>query len=314
MAQYTVLNEHTLQSILDHYGIKKVVSYKILSGGSENTNYVVKTTDLSFVVTICEQKSLEEAEGLAVLLEYLNFNNFSTSRLIKTSTGELTIVWNGKPVMIKEFIEGELNKDLSEGLLEYLGAELAKLHQIKAPEYLPKQVNYGLERFDLVQTYAPDSSFYSWLKKTQEYIENHISKDLPKALIHSDIFYNNIIVDASGKYATIMDFEEACYYYRLFDIGMMIVGTCNVEGEISLRKASYLLKGYQQETLLSSIEVDALQAFVVYGATATAFWRHQNFNYVNVDETMSNHYVAMKDLADSVMNIPVDEFKKCLKH
>lgn len=313
MAQYTVLNDGSLQSILAHYGIEKVVSYKILSGGSENTNYFVKTTDSAFVVTICEQKSLEEVESLALLLEYLDFNNFSTSRLIKTSTGALTIIWNEKPVMVKEFIEGELNEYLSEDLLEYLGSELAKLHQIKAPDYLPKQVNFGLERFNLVKTYAPDSPFYPWLKKTQEYIESHISKDLPKALIHSDIFYNNIIVDVSKKYATIMDFEEACYYYRLFDIGMMIVGTCTEEGAINLKKAAYLLKGYQYETQLLPIEVDALQAFVTYGATATAFWRHQNFNYINVDETMTEHYVAMKNLADLIMSIPTDEFRKCLK-
>ncbi|MFY0630904.1 MAG: homoserine kinase [Flavobacteriaceae bacterium] len=314
MAQYTVLNDTSLQTILNHYGIEKVKSYKILSGGSENTNYVVKTEDDSFVLTICEQKSLDEAERLALLLEYLKFNNFSTSKIVKTNKGALTFVWNDKPVMIKEFIEGNIHEDLTEGLLEYLGMELAKLHQIEAPEYLPKSVNYGLERFDIVKTYAPESSFYSWLKSTQEYIESYISTDLPKALIHSDIFYNNIIVDEKGGYATIMDFEEASNYYRLFDIGMMIVGTCNEDGAINLNKATCLLKGYQQEVSLLIVEQEALQVFVAYGATATAFWRHQNFNYVNVDETMANHYKAMKTLADSVMNIPRDEFKKLFNY
>ena len=74
--------------------------------------------------------------------------------------------------------------------------------------------------------YAPESTFYKWLKEIQKYIESYISTDLPKALIHSDIFYNNIIVNKDSEKATIMDFEEACYYYRVFDIGMMIVGTC----------------------------------------------------------------------------------------
>ncbi len=282
MAQYTVLNDAEVQTILAYYGTEKVTSYKVLSGGSENTNYLVYTENESFVLTICEQKSMLEATELASLLVYLKHNKFSTSILIKTLAGTLTTLWNNKPVMLKEFIEEDIVQDLSENLLVYLGRELAQLHQIEAPDYLPQTVAYGLERFDEVQVYSPDAEFYKWLKSTQHYIESQIDANLPKALIHSDIFYSNIIADSNGKQATIMDFEEACYYYRLFDIGMMIIGTCRDENTINSSKVDSLLKGYQQEIQLLDIEKKALKAFTLYAATATAFWRHQNFNYVNV--------------------------------
>ncbi len=101
-----------------------------------------------------------------------------------------------------------------------------------------------------------------------------------------------------------MDFEEACYYYRVFDIGMMIVGTCS-EGEIiNKKKIKSLLEGYQQENKLLDIEIKSLKAFTVYAATTTAFWRHQNFNYINVDATLKNHYLEMKNLADTIKNLP----------
>jgi homoserine kinase type II len=304
MAHYTVLNEIDIQAILINYSTEKVLFYKVLSGGSENTNYLINTECRSFVLTICEQKSSKEATELASLLEYLNHNKFSTSILIKTITGALTSVWNDKPVMLKEFIDGDVVEDLSESLLTYLGRELAQLHQIKAPNYLPQMVAYGLERFDEVKVYAPDSSFYIWLKKTQEYIEDHINNDLPKALIHSDIFYNNIIVEKDGKRATIMDFEEACCYYRVFDIGMMIIGTCVDKETVNLSKVSSLLVGYQQEIKLLEIEKKALKAFTVYAATATAFWRHQNFNHVNIILEKKGHYLEMKLLADTIINLP----------
>ncbi len=71
-----------------------------------------------------------------------------------------------------------------------------------------------------------------------------------------------------------------------------------------------MLIGYQKHITLTNSEVKALQAFTAYGATATAFWRHQNFNYVNVDETMKDHYQAMQNIAIDVLKIPSDEFKK----
>ena len=313
MAQYTVLNDEDLKVILAQYGIKNILSYKVLRGGSENTNYVINTQNKNLALTICEQKSIEKSTELATLLEHLDKNEFSTSKLIKTKEGNLTSVWKNKAVILKEFLEGDIMEDLSGNMLFSLGEQLAKLHQIKAPDYLPKTVSYGLERFDEVKMYAPESSFYAWLKNTQEYIEFYINDSLPKALIHSDIFYNNIIVSPDKKNATIMDFEEACYYYRVFDIGMMIIGTCNDGSSVNHSKVTSLLKGYQKQNQLLEIEKEALQAFAIYGATATAFWRHQNFNHVNFNSEKKDSYLEMKNLADNLMNIPKKEFKKCNK-
>jgi homoserine kinase type II len=309
MAQYTYLTKTDIQSILSPYGIKNVLSYKVLSGGWVNTNYLVRTPTQSFVLTISEQKSLQKATSLASFLVYLDQNNFSTSKIVKTLKGTLTDVWNQKPILLKEFIEGDVIEDLSENLLTYLGEELAKLHGIEPPNYLPKGVSYGMEHFDEIKVYAPDSPFYTWLKSLRNHIEGLISSELPKSLVHGDIFFNNVIVSKDGKHATIMDFEDACHYYRVFDIGMILIGTCSEGESLSLYKAGHILKGYQRKIRLLDIEKNALQAFTAYGAAATAFWRHQNFNYVHVDPSMKDHYLALKNLADNVLNIHSDQFK-----
>lgn len=309
MTQYTVLNDESIQTILIHYGIEKVTSYKVLSGGSENTNYLININGKAFVLTVCEQKSVQEAEELASLLNYLEHNNFSTSKLVKTKKGKLTVTFNNKPIILKEFIEGDIIQDFPDNLLVYLGKELAKLHQVKVPNYVPKTLNYGsIDRFDEVKVYAPESSFYKWLKEVKTYIKKYIHPELPKSLIHSDIFYSNIIVSDDLKTGTIMDFEEACYYYRVFDIGMMIVGTCTERNFINFNKVISLLKGYQQENTLLEIEKKSLKAFTVYAAVATAFWRFENFNYINVNSKMKNHYLEMKLLADAIMNFSDDDY------
>lgn len=312
MAHYTVLNSHDLSFILAQYGVKGLLSSAVLSGGSENTNYLVKGSNWVYVLTVCEQKSKEKASELVKLLEHINNHGLATSKPVRTQAAEPISVWEDKPIILKEFIEGDILEDLPATLLVDLGSDLARLHQIATPEYLPHAVSYGLERFDEVQVYAPHSSFYQWLKKTQQYIEDYINPNLPKSLIHSDIFYNNIIVDSVNRKATIMDYEEACHYFRVFDVGMMIIGTCGQGLEVNLEKAAHIITGYQQQIQLQDREKAALQAFTVYAATATAFWRHQNFNYVQVDPSMKEHHRAIQELADAVRRIPEETFRSML--
>jgi len=300
MAQYTILNQTETQTIANAYSLGKVLSFKVLSGGSENTNYRVTTEKSKYVFTICEQKTLQGAEELAQLLEHLGAHNFVTSKIIQTKGGDKVNMWNGKPILVKSYLEGKILEDLSPELLEYLGSELGELHKISAPDYLPQIINYGMEYFEQVKEYAAESTFYHWLSKTKNYIQQSLTDDLPKSLIHSDIFYSNVIVAEDEKTAIIMDFEEATYYYRVFDIGMMIVGLCTENRKLNFEKANAILKAYRNKNPLSGLELKALPAATVYAAAATAFWRHRQFNHVFPDVEQMHRYEEMRDVADFV--------------
>lgn len=310
MSLYTHLSIQDIENILStFYTIQNVQEVILLKGGSENTNYLVKTATSSFVLTLCEQKTIAEAERLASLLQYLNDNDFNTSEVIHTSKGNLITAFKNKPIILKTFIEGIITEDLSNDQLEKLGENLAHLHQIKAPDYITDTLNFGVKYFDKVKVYAAGSGFDTWLTQIKLDVYKNFSDELPKTLIHSDIFSSNIIVNPETNTATIMDFEEACFYYRIFDIGMMIVGTCSTSNEISLSKAANILKGYQKITPLLAIEKEALQMSIVYAAAATSYWRHQNFNYVKPNPKRKDDYLEMQTLADFARAIPKDVFK-----
>ena len=104
-----------------------------------------------------------------------------------------------------------------------------------------------------------------------------------------------------------MDFEEACYYYRIFDLGMAVVGLCCEQGEIICSKIQALINGYNHVGKLSKIEGDNLKAFIVYAATATAFWRFRQFNVLFPSEELSDSYIEMKNIADQILLIPMGE-------
>ena len=225
----------------------------------------------------------------------------------------MVTLWKGRPIMIKKFIEGKILKYLPHHLIELIGRELGKLHKIEAPEYLPKQVNYGKEQFVNVKKYAANSSFDIWLKEKLEYISPYFASNLPKAFIHSDVFSDNVVISEDESSVVILDFEESAYYYRVFDLGMMIIGICGEGQTVNFDKARYILKGYRQEIQLLDIEINALQAFTVYAGAAMTFWRHINFNYTKPDSKLSNHYLGLKVLTDYVEQQPADCFLKLVK-
>ena len=308
MAQYTNLSKSDIITILKAYNISNLISWSVLSGGSENTNYDIKTENNRFVLTICEQKSKEIAADLANLLEYLAKNNFSTSEIIRTSNNDSTFSFKNKPILLKKYLAGQIIEDLSPTLIKLIGKELGQLHQIKAPNYLPKQFSYGLEKFDEIKKYATNSAFHKWLFEMREYIQENISSDLPSSFIHGDLFFSNVIIHKEMNQATIMDFEEACNYYRVFDLGMSIIGLCCSNNTVNSKKVKALLEGYELHTQLLPNERKSLKASAVYAATATAFWRHKQYHYIHPDTTMQNHYLAMKNLADKIKGLDDDDF------
>ena len=303
MAQYSDLTQTELLSILSNYSISSNINFEILSGGWENTNYKVDSGTHSYVLSICEQKTTERAKNLALLLLHLKNEGFETSRVLLNKQGSPISIWNDKPVLLKYYIKGEVLNTLTPDLLVLAGSQLGKLHKIKAPEYLPSNLDFGIEQFYKVQLYAKCSPFEKWLNKIANYVTPYLEKDLPKTLIHSDVFCDNIIIKDERQKVVIMDFEEAAHYFRTFDLGMMIIGTCSEEGTINLEKVAHLLKGYSFQVKLHQSEMRALKAMTVYAGASMTFWRHINFNYTRPDPELSEHYLGLKVLTDYVYDL-----------
>jgi len=298
MEHYTRLDEQEIITALSQFNIHNIMSFELLDGGSENTNYLVKTGNRKYVLSICEQKTLEQTKHLADLLDHLEKNRFKTSKIVFTADQESAVSYKGKPIMVKEYLEGKIVQDLSPHALSLIGKELAKLHKIEAPDYLPKQLNYGKEHFPNAKKNVTDTAFNEWLEMVLAYVSPYLKLDLPRAFIHGDVYWDNVILSEDESSANIMDFEEAAYYYRVFDIGMTIIGICAEQKIINFNKAKHLLAGYQSEIQLSADEIRSLKAFTIYAGASMTFWRHQNFNYVKPDPKMFDHYLGLKVLVD----------------
>ncbi|MEM9822130.1 MAG: homoserine kinase [Bacteroidota bacterium] len=309
MVQYTQLKTQDLTAIIGQYDIGMLQDHKVLSGGSENTSYWVKTSKSEYVITICERKSWEEAERLAKLLVHLQAHDFASSQMVQNNNGQWVSQWKEKPILLKHFIKGIICEQFSDSQLQMIGKQLAQLHRIGCPENIPRKLGYGIEHFEAVNQHAPEAEFSQWLMATQNYLLPFLSDRLPRTLIHADLFYNNIIADPQSDQLTVMDFEEATFYYRIYDIGMTLVGTCHLQHQLDMRSAKVLINAYQKSNSLSPLEKEALPAFVVYAAAATAFWRFVHFNFVEPDKQLGTRYEEMYRLAAKVKAMDPKQFQ-----
>jgi homoserine kinase type II len=188
-----------------------------------------------------------------------------------------------------------------------LGDEMARLHEIPAPSYLPQSFPYGRNHFAEVTDSNLRHAYIDWLSEKTSYLQISIPQHLPMALIHGDVFFDNVIVKGD-QLTAIIDFEEACHYYRGFDLGMVIVGACRDSQGISFELAGRFIRGYQKKATLESIERETLKAFAVYAAVATSFWRFRQYHLRRPEPRFHEKHVEMQILADTISKYPESRF------
>ena len=299
MALYARLDRAAVEGLARRFGIDDITAFSVLDGGSENSNYCLETNSAKYVLTLCDQKSLNHATNLANLLVYLTDHGIRTSRVVVPPKEPIVILHDEKPVMLKHHFDGDIAANLTGDLLVQLGEEMARLHDISAPSYLPKSFPYGRSYFSEVINSNLDHAYVEWLSERNSYLQKRIPQNLPMTLIHGDVFFDNMIVK-DDQLMAIIDFEEACHYYRSFDLGMVIVGTCRDRQGISFQKVRQFLRGYQNDMILESVERECLQAFAIYAAVATSFWRFRQYHLLRPEPKLYDMHVEMQTLADTI--------------
>ena len=301
MSTYTQLTNKDLTKIVSTYGLAQVKNLTAFSQGSENSNFRLNTEDNTYVLTICEGKSAEQTKMLISTLKYLEEEGIWTTRIIPTAAGQNQSEFNGKPLLLKSYLHGEVLDPMPINSMEALGESLGRLHKIPAPDFLPREVSIGIQTFQpLRNEFGKEHPFLTWLEETEKYLDDALAGDFPTALIHADVFADNV-VHVENRGPVIMDFEEAAVYYRMFDVGMTIVGTCRrpigkeylIDREAQVR----LMNGYCQVIQLQPDERQALKAFVVYAAAAMAAWRFRQFNILHPELGKQDHYRELQSVA-----------------
>jgi len=272
MAVFTKLEKKEIEDFLQDYSIGNLISFEGMIKGTENTNYKIITTKNKYILTIFEKRvQPEDLPFFMNLQNELAVHNFDCPLPIKNNKKLIINKFKEKSAVIISFLEGEnLTNVMPEHCYE-LGLKIAKFTNITKNLNLsrPNSLNYETwvsiyENFKNIN----DNSYQEYieiLSKELIFLKNNWPINLPAAIIHADLFIDNILF-IKNKISGIIDFYFSCNDFIAYELALTINAWCfNKEGTFNHKNYNSLIMGFNNMSSLN-IEEKASMNVLLRGA------------------------------------------------
>ena len=129
MAVYTDVSEGELEAFLRDYPAGRLLSYKGIAEGSENSNFLLHTTAGSFILTLYEKRvDRDDLPFFLGLMQHLAGKGISCPLPVQRSDGGMIGTLAGRPAALITFLEGMWMRRPTVGHCREVGRALAELH------------------------------------------------------------------------------------------------------------------------------------------------------------------------------------------
>lgn len=297
MAVYTDVSEADLSLFLGRYDVGRLLSYKGIAEGVENSNFLLRAEGGTFILTLYE-KRVERADlpFFIGLMEHLAGKGLSCPLPVSPREGEALGELAGRPAALFTFLEGMWTRRPTAENCRALGAAMAAMH-LAADDYEMTRPNaLSVESWrPLFEAAGPDKErvepgLAEEIEAELAFLEAHWPRDLPAGVIHADLFPDNVFF-LGGKLSGLIDFYFACNDILAYDLAICLCAWCfEVDGALNVTKARALIEGYQGVRPFSAAEFDALP--VLARGAAMRFLLTRLYDWIHVADTS---FVTKKD-------------------
>lgn len=295
-----------IAEIVEAYFSDPIFTYSKIDSGSSNTTYRICRDEYNYVLSIFESNNSDHVDDLTLILKQLEYYDIKSSRVVATADGKLHSVFNNKPILLKEFIEGEelTSAAVTESIVSDIGRELARLHLAGSFDSRRETQYYRLDVFEGIASDLPEGEFRDWYLIELERISSEFPSNLPMGFVHSDVFPNNIIIER-GKFKCLLDFEYLSFFPCVFDLSCGIVGLAWQNDALNTNMSRSLIQGYEMERKLEEAERKSLNYFCQYIALFFAGWRYRQFNIVFPNPKRALDYKIMIEILEAFKKEPL---------
>ena len=310
MAVYTKINSKDINYIEKNYNIGKIKSFTGIKKGIENTNYLLKTKNKKFILTLFEKRvQKKELPFFMNLMDKLNKDKINCPEPQRNKKGGFLVKIKSKTASIVSFVEGKDKLKLSPKNCYEIGKNIAKLHKVSKKVKLYRKNSLSLKDWPkLLNKIGNKSKVISpnlndLMKNSFLQIKNKWPKNLPYGIIHADLFIDNIFFK-KNKFHGYIDFYFACNDFLMYEIAICINALCfdkkNNKFIFNKKKSTNLIKGYSKIRRLSDKERKSLN--VLCKGAALRYLLTRTYDYLN---TPKNAIIKIKNPREYIQKLKV---------
>ena len=292
MAVYTKINKKDISYINKKFNLEKFINFQGIKQGIENTNYLLRTKNKKFILTIFEKRvSKKEIPFFLKLMDRLNNSKINCPKPLRTINGNYLIKLKNKTACIVSFLEGKDKKKLNSKNCFEIGKIIAQMHLVTKKIKLFRKNSMSVKNLNpLLKSIKfkskKSNNLEKFLVNNLKNIKKNWPKKLPKGIIHGDLFIDNIFFK-QNKLSGIIDFYFAANDYLMYEIAICINALCfdkkNSKFKINKQKIKNLIKGYESIKKISLKEKKSLN--ILCKGAAIRYLLTRLYDYSNTPKT-----------------------------
>ena len=294
MAVYTTVDDTTLKTFLTAFDVGDVLSFSGIAEGVENSNYLLRTTKASFILTLYERRvAADDLPFFIELMTHLSAAGMNCPVPVAATDGRILHKIAGRDCAMFSFLEGTFSRFPNRAKCKALGSRLAELH-VKAKgvsrhranalgpaSWLPMLASIGADANCLGE------DMYDIITCRLQQILKNWPDNLQRGIIHADLFPNNVLF-VGDKLTGLIDFYFACEEILAYDVGICLNSWCfEADGSFNLTKSRSLIRGYQAVRPLSEAEIAAIPVLAAGSAMRFFLTRLYDWLYTPKDAFVS---------------------------
>jgi len=280
-------------SIEGKFNLGKIISFKGIKKGIENTNYLLRTKNNKYILTIFEKRvQKKDLPFFMSLMDKLNNHNINCPKPQKSKTGNYLINIKNKPASIVSFVEGRDKNKLKIKDCYEIGKNIAKLHTVSKKIKLYRKNSLSLSSWPKLlnkignKCNKIDANLNNLMKTTLTDIKKRWPRKLSSGIIHGDLFIDNIFFKKNKFYGYI-DFYFSSNDFLIYEIAICINALCFDKKKrnfiFNKKKSKNLLKGYSSLRKLSKDEKNSLN--ILCRGAALRYLLTRTYDYLNTPKS-----------------------------
>lgn len=289
MAVYTQVSDEDLERFVSDYDIGQVISFSGIAEGVENSNFHVRTTKASYILTLYEKRvAPQDLPFFVGLMEHLAAHDLSCPTPIRARDGQALRRLNGRPAAIVSFLEGLWPRRILPAHCTGLGDALARLHRaqegftMRRPNALSILGWRSLVAACETRADEVKPGLGAGIRAELAVLEGAWPMGLPEGVIHADLFPDNVFF-LDDRVSGLIDFYFACNDYLVYDLAICMNAWCfEPDHAFNVTKARLLVSAYQRLRPLSPAETAALS--VLCRGSALRFLLTRLYDWLNHPE------------------------------